>query len=70
MSDDDRKYHLGFGRADLPQGATTALLSGDPDRSRLIAEQYLTTAAWTRSWGRCPGAPRSCARRAAWARRH
>ncbi|WP_460606617.1 nucleoside phosphorylase [Jatrophihabitans fulvus] len=35
-------YHLGFGRADLPEGATTALLSGDPDRSRLIAEKYLS----------------------------
>lgn len=34
-------YHLGFGPADLPEGTTIALLSGDPDRSELIAQQYL-----------------------------
>ncbi len=39
---DDRMYHIGFGRADLPAGTTTALLSGDPDRSRLISERYVS----------------------------
>lgn len=34
-------YHVGFGPSDLPGGATIALLSGDPDRSELIAERYL-----------------------------
>jgi uridine phosphorylase len=38
----DSFYHIGFGRSAL--GATPpviALLSGDPDRSRMIAENYL-----------------------------
>ena len=38
---DDTKYHLGFGRSDLPEGTTIALLSGDPDRSELIATSHL-----------------------------
>lgn len=38
---DDRMYHLGYGRADLPDGATTALLSGDPERSEHIATEVL-----------------------------
>lgn len=38
---DERMYHLGFGRADLPAGTEVALLSGDPSRSRLIATEHL-----------------------------
>ena len=35
-------YHIGFGRDDLgSQPPTMALLSGDPDRARLIAQAYL-----------------------------
>ncbi|HEU4841337.1 MAG TPA: uridine phosphorylase [Ilumatobacteraceae bacterium] len=41
MASDERKYHIGFGRADLPDGAAIALLSGDPGRSELIAERHL-----------------------------
>jgi uridine phosphorylase len=37
----DRQYHLGFGRSDLPDGTTIALLSGDPERSELIATEKL-----------------------------
>jgi uridine phosphorylase len=37
VTSDDRQYHVGFGRSDLPEGTTIALLSGDPDRSELIA---------------------------------
>ncbi len=41
----DRLYHIGFSRADLGDPAPTlALLSGDPDRARLIAEQFLRDA--------------------------
>lgn len=37
-----RLYHLGFGRDDLGTvPPTMALLSGDPERSRFIAETYL-----------------------------
>jgi len=39
---DDIKYHIGFGRSELPDGTSLALLSGDPDRSQLIATRYLT----------------------------
>ena len=39
MAGDDTKYHIGFGRSDLPDGTTIALLSGDPGRSELIAIQ-------------------------------
>ncbi len=41
MATDDRLYHIGFGPSDLPDGATTALLSGDPGRSELIATERL-----------------------------
>lgn len=41
---DDRLYHIGFGRSDLADGTTIALLSGDPSRSETIAEQYLADA--------------------------
>ena len=35
-------YHIGFGRDDLgSQPPTIALLSGDPERARLIAQNYL-----------------------------
>lgn len=35
-------YHIGFGRDDLgSQPPTLALLSGDPDRARLIAQEHL-----------------------------
>ncbi|MBX3312823.1 MAG: nucleoside phosphorylase [Actinobacteria bacterium] len=37
----DALYHLGFGPDDLPEDATIALLSGDPDRSGLIAREHL-----------------------------
>jgi len=37
----ERKYHIGFGAADLPPGTTIALLSGDPDRSAHIAADHL-----------------------------
>jgi uridine phosphorylase len=38
----DRLYHVGFGRSDLePNPPTIALLSGDPDRAKLIANTYL-----------------------------
>jgi hypothetical protein len=39
---DNRLYHIGFGRDDLGSPPPVmALLSGDPDRARLIAENYL-----------------------------
>lgn len=38
---EDRQYHIGFGRSDLDEGTTIALLSGDPDRSELIATELL-----------------------------
>lgn len=41
VATDDRKYHIGFGRGDLPDGTTIALLSGDPGRSELIATTHL-----------------------------
>lgn len=41
MPRDDRKYHIGFGAADLPPGTTIALLSGDPGRSELLAMEHL-----------------------------
>src|SRR5699024_10856208 len=37
----DRRYHIAFGPSDLPDGTTIALLSGDPDRSALIANDHL-----------------------------
>ncbi len=42
---EERKYHIGFGRSDLPTGTTIALLSGDPGRSELIATSYLAGGA-------------------------
>lgn len=48
MKSSERFYHIGFGRADLcgsasdPRSPTLAVLSGDPDRARRIAERYLT----------------------------
>lgn len=39
-----RLYHIGFGASDLPDGATIALLSGDPARSELIATAHLADA--------------------------
>lgn len=37
---EEKMYHLGFGRGDLaPQQPTSALLCGDPQRTRRIAEQ-------------------------------
>lgn len=44
MSEPDRLYHIGFGRADLPDGTTLALLSGDPGRSESIATEHLDGA--------------------------
>jgi uridine phosphorylase len=41
----DKFYHIGFGRDDLGAAAPTiALLSGDPDRAKLIAETYFQDA--------------------------
>lgn len=37
----DRLYHVGFGPADLSEGTTLSLLSGDPHRSEVIAMEYL-----------------------------
>lgn len=42
MSESDRLYHIGFGRSDLGDDPPRiALLSGDPDRARLIAQTHL-----------------------------
>lgn len=42
MSESDRLYHIGFGRSDLgAEPPRIALLSGDPDRARLIAQKHL-----------------------------
>ena len=38
-------YHVGFGASDLPAGTTIALLSGDPERSELIATSHLAGGA-------------------------
>ncbi len=64
-----RLYHVGFGPDDLPEGTTIALLSGDPQRSELIATRYLSDGrelARNRGLdsfvGRLPsGAPALCA---------
>ncbi|MHA3704040.1 nucleoside phosphorylase [Jatrophihabitans sp. YIM 134969] len=42
MSSADVKYHLGFAAADLDEGTSIALLSGDPGRSELIATSHLS----------------------------
>ena len=39
---DGTLYHLGFGTADLDEGTTIALLSGDPSRSERVATDHLT----------------------------
>jgi len=45
MSAVERLYHIGFGRRDLGEPAPTlALLSGDPERARVIAEAHLRDA--------------------------
>lgn len=44
MTSTERQYHVGFGAQDLPEGTTIALLSGDPERSELIATERLTGA--------------------------
>lgn len=42
MATSDTFYHIGFGRQDLgEQPPTLALLSGDPDRAKMIAETHL-----------------------------
>jgi uridine phosphorylase len=41
VAGEDRKYHIGFGVRDLPDGASIALLSGDPARSELLATSRL-----------------------------
>lgn len=42
MTTDDRFYHIGFGRSDLgAEPPRIALLSGDPERARTIAETML-----------------------------
>jgi uridine phosphorylase len=41
VAGDEPKYHIGFGRADLPDGTRIALLSGDPGRSELLATAHL-----------------------------
>ena len=69
-----RLYHIGFGVDDLPERPTLALLSGDPARSESIATTFLDSPrvlARNRGldafFGALPVAPRSCARRPAWA---
>lgn len=65
----DQRYHLGFGPTDLPSDPPVVLLSGDPERSELIATRHLTDAtALARNRGldaflaRLPGgAPVLCA---------
>ena len=37
-------YHIGFGRDDVPEGPSIALVSGDPARSELIATAHLEQA--------------------------
>jgi uridine phosphorylase len=45
VSDSDRLYHIGFGRSDLGDDPPwIALLSGDPDRARLIAQKHFNEA--------------------------
>ncbi|MFN3706281.1 MAG: nucleoside phosphorylase [Thermoflexales bacterium] len=44
-SEESRLYHIGFGRADVADAQPSlALLSGDPNRARLIAERFLHDA--------------------------
>jgi uridine phosphorylase len=41
----DRLYHIGFGRGDLGESPPiAAVLCGDPDRAKLIAERFLSDA--------------------------
>jgi uridine phosphorylase len=42
MTTAGRMYHIGFGREDLPEATSIALLSGDPGRSELIATEHLS----------------------------
>lgn len=45
MTSADKFYHIGFGRADLgAQPPSIAVLSGDPERARLIADSYFQGA--------------------------
>lgn len=44
MTSSDRLYHIGFGPSDVPEGPTIAVLSGDPQRSELVATRYLADA--------------------------
>ena len=45
MTSAGRFYHIGFGRADLgAQPPSVAVLSGDPERARLIADSYFQDA--------------------------
>jgi uridine phosphorylase len=45
MTSAGRFYHIGFGRADLgAQPPSVAVLSGDPERARLIAARYFQDA--------------------------
>ena len=45
VASDEQQYHIGFGRSDLPEGTSIALLSGDPGRSELIAMKRLRSGA-------------------------
>ena len=42
MDRDETLYHVGFAPTDLPDGTSIALLSGDPDRSELLATELLS----------------------------
>jgi uridine phosphorylase len=45
MASADKFYHIGFGKGDLGEPAPTfALLSGDPNRARMIAQRFLTNS--------------------------
>jgi uridine phosphorylase len=45
MTSDDVKYHIGFAASALPEATTIAVLSGDPERSELIATEHLSDAS-------------------------
>ena len=43
MTTTSKLYHIGFGRGDLGEDAPQlALLCGDPDRAKLIADAHLS----------------------------
>ena len=65
MAAGDALYHLGFGTADLDEGTTIALLSGDPSRSERIATEHLGADARAVTTPRARRLCRHAARRGA-----